>query len=127
VRRLKMKKRVFGALLFVVLGGCGDACYHRKVVGKVVGDVGSRFKGGAEGSGTEKFALRLDPYTCDAKVKEVAAGADGLYVECESTRCAILKDGQCVQLICGREDRLSEPDIVGCKLEKTIDCAQVVK
>lgn len=115
-----MRKMFFAGLLFLM--ACdGDGCeYKRPVSGKITG-MGQRIKGG-DASAEEKIALQLKPFKADSKVTQVAAGADGLAIECLSTRCAALEKGQCVSLLCRWVARTDEPDVVQCKMDRTIPC-----
>ncbi len=76
----------------------------------------------------ESIALTLDPYTADQTtaptVQEIAEGADGITVECLSTRCATVEPNECVKLYCRRDWRFMQPDVVQCKLRKTIKCQE---
>jgi prepilin-type N-terminal cleavage/methylation domain-containing protein len=114
---------IVGVLCAIVFRGCvmSDWTYHRPVSGKVE-SVGSRYQRGEHG-GQEKIAVQLNPFRADGLTKKTAGGADGISVECVSTRCAALKEGQCVDLICSYNWRMWEPDVIDCKMERTIDCA----
>lgn len=104
----------------IALGGCGDACYMRNVSGTVT-STGSRMRSTERGS-EQVIALRLNPYNADDVVVEVAAGADGLDIECESSRCSTLRENDCVRLTCMHNVRLFEPDIISCKMLHTVVC-----
>ncbi len=114
-----MKNYRFVSLLCLLLMACSDACYTRTVTGKIT-SVGSRIKGEM----SESIALQLDPYFSDSLVEKTAKGEDGLAVECDSTRCSMLKVGQCVELICSFSNRWTEPNVIECKLVNTIKCKE---
>lgn len=120
-----MRKLILGIIfLFFVITQvcCSDPFFTRDVSGTVQ-TVGSRYKSrGQDVGGSEKIAIRLDPFRASNSVVSAAGGADGLFIECLSTRCAILGQGDCAQFACRKVVRWAEPDVVQCKMEKTIAC-----
>lgn len=116
-----MQRTLFILLLFG-LASCGDIqCYSRKVAGQLVAAPASRLAPSVQ-TVQEKFALVLNPYTADPKVIEVAAGSDGLYIECLSTRCAVLQAGQCATFQCEWIRNWAEPSVIQCKMDKVVAC-----
>lgn len=110
---------IIGALIGTVLGpGCSDLVYPRDVHGEVA-RTASRQAVAGQGM-EEKFALELTNVTmADAVVRRTAGEPDGsLLVECLSTRCAVLRPGDRVELECNRKVRWFEPNVVQCKLER---------
>jgi prepilin-type N-terminal cleavage/methylation domain-containing protein len=108
---------MIGALIGAVLGpGCSDLVYPRGVHGEVI-RIASRQAAADQGM-EEKFALELTNVTmADAEVRRSAGESDGsLLVECLSTRCAVLRPGDRVELECNRKVRWTEPNVVQCKL-----------
>jgi len=115
------------ALLTLALSsvGCSDLFFGRDVEGRVVAPPTSRYVTSDEGAGQEKFALKLNPYTSDAKVKEVAGGPNGLMIECVSTRCAQVAQGECHRFQCKYVYRWNQPDVIQCQHAKEIECLPV--
>lgn len=112
-----MKKSMLMSLMFIALGGCGDQCYGRSVEGHVV-SASKRIT-----AHEEKVAVRLKPYHADDTVERIAGGTAGLDIECVSTRCSNLQPGDCVSLTCKHiVTGLDEPDVIGCKMLRTIAC-----
>lgn len=113
---------VLGIAFTIFVRACigSDITYHRRVSGKIT-SIGSRYVRGQD-SGQEKVALQLSPFTADATVQTTAGGSDGLAIECVSTRCAALEKWQCVDLLCSQEVRFFEPNVIECKMVKTVEC-----
>lgn len=108
-------KTFLAAILLITTVGCGDLMYKRHFEGTVV-SIGSRYSRNGGNGGQEKYALQLKDYKGDQRVADTSGGGGRVAVECVSTRCAALQEGQCVQLLCRHDVRLLEPDIIMCKM-----------
>lgn len=102
---------VFGAIIVSALGGSCSSVNSVKsitsrydVVGLVTAEPRGKVMGGnASTLGQSKFALSLK-------------NADGrTIVNCDSTQCAELQKGDCVQLSCFNEVHIGEPNEVECR------------
>jgi hypothetical protein len=111
---------VAGAIGFVASGMYTDPLYWRDVSGRIV-STGSRVAR-AGGAINEKIAVRLKPYVADGVVTRAGAGEGGLDIECVSTRCANLQEGECASFECKHDFRWLEQNVVICQLERTVAC-----
>ncbi len=110
----------FAGLLFAKYQAGSDFFYSRDVSGTVIAR--DKRLTNLEGKPYEKVSLRLNPFSADSAVRGDTEGAQGLDVECISTKCTLLKDGDCVLLACKRDVRFFEPNVIECKAIKTIEC-----
>ncbi len=105
---------VFVALAGSALGGgCGpvntvkSVTSRYDVVGTVQGQVGSKMFAAGEG-GETKFSVKIKT---DSGPK---------VVNCTSTQCGTLADGDRVQFSCFLEEHFSEPDEEECRFDKLL-------
>ncbi len=110
----------FAGLLFARYQAESNFFYSRDVSGTVVAR--DKRLANDQGKPYEKVSLRLNPFEADSAVKNDAEGVQGLDVECISTKCTLLNNGDCVLLACKRDVRFFEPNIIECKAIKTIEC-----
>lgn len=90
-----------------------DLWVHRPMEGTVT-KVGSRYVRGEHG-GQEKIALTVDVDYANPLIRSVACTGDRCYVECHSTRCAAIEEGEVHRFECAHDWRLFEPSVVWCK------------
>jgi len=100
---------------FIAGGDIFPSWKTRHITGIVSGDVNSRFITDSDGNGEEKFALRLKEV-----IGDMPSGVDvtnEVFVDCLSTRCGVLREGDIVNLYCGYEGRFGRSDVMVCDLE----------
>ncbi len=113
---------VFALFLSV---GCSDFTYGRQVDGKIATEAGSRFgkiSPSSDSGNQQKFSIKLFPVIADSTVTQTAGGPHGVIIECLSTRCAQVQPGECHRFECKYNHRWWEPDVIGCKHVKEIEC-----
>ena len=113
-----MRRRVWWPALLCLAACAGDCegCYERKVAGVVVA-TGARWRSSSD-SAEERIALRLTKVECDPVVARVAGAGDGsILVDCLSTRCAALREGDRAWFACRHSWRLFAPDVIECLLD----------
>ncbi len=107
---------IFAVTLPFLLGG--DMIYDTSIEGKVSSAEQNIQLGNTDTKTKNKFGVILEPVNVlDNDVRFLKQVADDvLAVDCNSTRCAGLKEGAWVKFDCRNNYRFFEPNVIECKL-----------